>query len=152
MEEFVLDLENNMQKTSQDRVKKTTSRIRTLFSYIISSNSDIKITERCTKDGDITFEVPTKEMGLPYPVLKDYKTEIYSDFVANSIGELLVRENINEFAKIIMELNVDDYPLIVDKYEHRRFGMEIVRDKFVFRFHISLLNNILTENFKRKIR
>lgn len=147
MEEFVTEMQNNIGTTSE--CGKKSSKIRDLFSMIIKSTPEIKINE-CNNEGDITFEVLMRSMGVTYDVLVNYKTEISSDFAADFIGELLVRDNIGKFVNLMRNLK-NNYSDKVNSANHRKFGMTIYKEKFVLTFHISLVQNILTEDLKWKI-
>jgi hypothetical protein len=150
MDEFVTEIQTNIGFTTEN-AKNKSSKLRELFSKIIvSPSSEINIVEKCSEEGDVIFEVPMRSIGIPYDVLVDYKDEIVSDWFANFIGELLIRENINKFAKIITELG-DGYFTKVNSSNHVRFGNRIWKDKFIFTFHISLVQKILTEKLLKKI-
>lgn len=151
MEEFVVELKNNINKNLKNNDRKS-SCFRGLLYHIIKSSSEIKITEEYSSDGDLKFEVSLKSLGVSYDTLVKYKKEFYSEFVVNFVGELLIRENINKFAKILVGLDPYDYPLVVDQYEHKKFGMALFKqDKVIFTFHISLIQTILTEDLKKTI-
>jgi len=148
MDEFITAIKNNI--GTQCGPDKKSNRFREFLHIISTSNPEIRIIEKCSDEGDVTFEVSMKSLGISYDNLIKYKYEICSDFSANFLGELLVRENIEKFVKIITELK-DDYKSKVTKFEHKKFGMKIFRDKFIFVFHISLIQSILTEDFRRKM-
>lgn len=149
MDEFVTEIQNNIGIASEDNKKKH-KKFRELFSKIIFSSTEINIVDKCDTEGDVIFEVPMRSIGVSYDTLINYRNEISSDFAANFIGELLVRENIDRFAKIMTDLK-EDYTDRVNKYIHGRFGMKIYKDKFILRFHISLIQRILTEDFRKKM-
>jgi hypothetical protein len=149
MDEFVTEIQSNINITSEDGKKKS-HRLRELLSKIISSNAEIRIIDSCDNDGDIVFEVPMKSIGITYDTLLEYREEVSSEFAANFIGELMVRENIDKFAKLMINLK-DEYSGRVNNFIHRKFGMKIYRDKFILRFHLSLIQNILTEDFRKKM-
>ena len=148
MEEFIDEIHNNIGTVNLDTEKKI-SRYKELYQYIISSpKAEIKIIEKCNDEGEVKFEVPIRALGLSYENYDKYRPELVSRYAANVIGELLVRENIDKFVRILTELK-DDYMPIVNKWKHKDFGLFTVRDKFHFVFHISLIQNILTEEIKR---
>lgn len=152
MDNFVAQLRNNI-KINPDTGKETkSSRLREILYYVSISNPEIKILDKCDEYGDIRFEIPFTTLGITHDLLVKYEREIYSEFVANFLGELLVRENLNQFAKILTNICPQQYPLIVDKYEHIKFGLKVEKNKFVFRFHISLLQEILLEDIRRTVR
>lgn len=151
--EFMVQTRNSTEKkhkVEQSRAKNC--RFREFISEIIASVPEIDIMDGCNKEGDVRFSVKMKDLGISFDMFVQYKTEIFSDFMANFIGELLVRENINQFAHILTSIDLDEYPTTVNNFEHRQFGLEFASNKFVFSFHVSLLQSILTENFKKKIK
>jgi len=149
MEDFVTEIQSKI-GTQSSHLEKKSSKFRDLFAIIVSSSPEVKILEKCSDEGDVMFECPIRSLGINYELLMKYKTEITSDFTANFLGELLIRENMDKFAKILTDLK-DDYIARVNQYEHRKFGMKIFRDRFIFTFHISLIQSILTESFKKKM-
>ena len=124
------------------------SRLRELLGCVFSENPKIMILDGCNSEGDVRFEISMESLGLNYNKVLRLKSEISNDFFINLVGEYLVRENMSEFMKIIGNLK-DDYHSVVNKYNHKKFGMKIIKDKFIFIFHISLVQNILTEDFKK---
>ena len=148
MEEFITEIENSIGKDSLQNKPKKVSRFKELLMGIINSEPVVRIVDGCDSEGDIHFEVLINSLGMDYNNLLKYKPEISSDFFVNFVGEYLVRENIDKFVKIAEDLR-DDYYSVVNKYEHKKFGMKIIRDRFIFIFHVSLIQYILTEDFKR---
>jgi len=157
MDNFVDQLKNNINTDENSPLEGSSKKLfREVLHYISMSpnGSEIKILgdEPCDSYGDIRFEVPMKSLGLSYNTYLEHQKDLCSIFMCNFLGELVVRENIYTFAKIITSISTEDYPFIVEKFNHTKFGMEINRDNFIFIFHISLLQNILLEDFKRKIK
>ena len=152
MEEFIEEMERRKYIINQMSLKESSiykmSRLRELFSYVFSENPKITILDGCNSEGDVRFEISMEALGLNYNKVIRLKSEISNDFFINLVGEYLVRENMSEFMKIIGNLK-DDYHSVVNKYSHKKFGMKIIKDKFIFIFHISLIQNILTEDFKK---
>ena len=126
------------------------SNYRMLFSKFIDSHPKIKIEN--VVDGDIRFSVSMSDLDLTYQEIKDYRTQLYSYLAVNFMGELLVRENIDEFALILTSIDKDKYAFIVNGFEHKKFGLRIIKGRFHFSFHISLVQSILNEDFKRELR
>ena len=150
MEDFVTEIKNNL----GDPVEEKVSRFRELLSIMLDPKlpkPEVKIIDKCTKDGDVIFEVPMRPLGLTWEVFEKYKRELSSNFVADFLGELLIRENINIFADVLMELR-DKYIQVVNQYEHKQFGMSSHRDKLVFTFHVSLIQYILNEGMRKQLR
>jgi hypothetical protein len=142
-------IEEPQKKKYMPKKNKKEKKLKKLLNQIINSDCKINI-GKCDNEGDIIFEVPMKSVGITYDILIDYKKEISSKFVANFLGEYLVRENIEEFAKIITGLK-DEYIEAVNKYMHAGFGIKIYRDKFILKFNVSLIQKILMEDFEKQI-
>jgi len=162
MDEFVLELEKNISKDVAQPNNKS-ERYRELLRIISNSNPEFKIIEfqkskkgteknKSLDPGDIVFEVSKKSLNIDFETMLKYKKELCSTFMMNTIGELVIRENLDEMAQVVLGIAHDDYSDLVNGISHRNFGMQIFRDKFVFTFHISLLQKILTEDLKRKLR
>jgi hypothetical protein len=147
-EDNVTELKNNVVPETNENRKSI--RHRELLHSFINASAEVKVTEDCNDDGDITFEVSLRSLGLTYDTFIKYRTELCSDFIANFMGELLVRENLDKFTKILINLK-DLYISKVTAYKHKKFGMKIFKDKFVFTFHISFIQSILTEDFRKKL-
>jgi len=152
MDNFVTQLIDNINIDSFKGNRGSGSRYRELLYYISVSNPEIDKIDGCDRDGDVQFEVSMKSLGISYDLMVKYKKEVCSDFIANFLGELLIRENINSFAKVIMSIKPELYPSMVNRFEHRKFGMNINREKLVFSFHVSLLQKIMLEDVKRQIK
>ena len=152
MDDFILEIKNNINRSqdSSDVAVKPT-RFRELFSLILSSKPEIKIIDGCTPDGDIRFEVPLRTMGFLPDSMRKYRPELSTDFAANFMGEILVRENMDKFVKILVSLK-DQYVPVVNKYDHRKFGMLISKDKCIFAFHSSLIQSILMEDIRKEMK
>ena len=151
MDDFAVELENNISKSMENK-DIISPRFRELFCIFLSSVPKIDICDKVSDDGDVRFVVSKDDIGLSFEDIIKYRSEIFSGFCANFMGELLVRENIDRFAKVLVHFNKEPHSSAADRYIHRKFGMEVVRDKFIFVFHISLLQSILTENFKRQTK
>jgi len=150
MDNFIAEIKNNIKR--EPKSADSPNKLREILRHIVNTpEPKIHILNSGEGDGDVKFSVSRKSLGIPYESLLKYRSEIFSSYIANFLGELLVRDNIEEFARILTGLDGDKYS-IVNEYEHRKFGMEILRDEFIFIFHISLLQSILTEDFKRQIK
>lgn len=149
MDDFVRSIKEEV-KTQKLPEDIPLSNFRELLSRFIVSKPQIKIEE--VFRGDITFSIAIKDVGLNFQDIQKYRVELYSYLVVNLMGELLVRENIDTFAKILTKVDKDAYSDVVNGYEHRKFGLKIMRNRLHFGFHISLIQSILTEDFRREIR
>lgn len=158
MDNFVDQLKDNINTDENPKSNKGSSAncFREILYYVSQSSfsPEVKIigNKKCDSYGDIRFEVSMKSLGFSYDVFLKYKKDICSILISNFLGELVVRENINHFAKIITGISSEDYSTLVNKYDHRKFGVDVYRDKFIFIFHVSLLQDILLEDLKRKIK
>jgi hypothetical protein len=150
MDEFITELKSNINEGNSSNLGRKTGRIQTLIRYFANSNPEIEILEKCTEEGDIRYAVSMRSMGITYETLMKYRTEFCGPYIINFMGEMLVRDNLDIFAKCLVDLK-DNYNSLVNRYEHKKFGMRIEKDKFVFIFHMSLLQTILTEDFKKGI-
>jgi len=145
MKEF-LEMNDSLSNT------KTSSKYRELLSIVIDIKSpQIQFITEIDKQGDMLFNVNLEDIGLTKEIVAKYNKEIFSNLFADFVGELLIRENINDFATKIKKLKFTDYQEALSNKEHSKFGMKIEKDFMVFKFHIALLQNILTEDFKNII-
>ena len=124
------------------------SKHRELLSIVLDKMPNIQYITEIDKQGDILFNVNLEDIGLTRDIIIKYNREIFSNMFADLLGELLVRENIHEFALKLTKLDCDYYSEALSHKNHVRFGMKIDKGFMVFRFHISLLQCILTEDFK----
>jgi hypothetical protein len=147
-------IENQIEKNQSSGYDKDVlnfGKTRQLLKHIISvMSTPINIIDNGYDDGDIKFFVLKKDIDISSEFFTQYKNEIMSDFVVNFIGELLVRENIDKFTKILMGVERDEYESLVNRFEHRKCGVQVFSDRFIYSFHISLIQKILTEDFKRE--
>lgn len=100
-------------------------------------------------EGDATFSVDLKQFGLK---IKDFgQDRIYeSSFFVNFLGEYLVRKNMDIFANLITDLPFTDYENVVCGYTHSDFGVVYQDDNTLhFTMHLSLVQNIMTEELKK---
>ncbi len=131
---------------------KSFSRFRKILSIIISFNPRIFSIKMNEESGDINFSVLANELGISIEDHGRYSKEIYSNFFVNFLGELLVRENVSDFVKLINQMDYTVYFYNMEKYIHKNFGMKYGNGNLVFSFHISFLQKILTEDFKHQIK
>ena len=145
-------LKNNIKSDGEEvNISRKSIRFRKILSRLSMSSPKIKILKYKSEDGNVAFETSMKSLGFTEEFFLDYKKEICSDFVSNFIGELLIRDHLNQFAEILIDIELNDH-LVVNKKTHRNFGMTIVGDRLVYTFHVSLLQKILLEDIKRHIR
>ena len=111
---------------------------------LVDINLDLKF-------GDISFAVTIESLGMSYKDLAKYKSEVYSHFFTNTFGEILVRENLEMFAELLINMEVDRFA-IIGQLEHKHFGLDFHKDRFIFSFHASLLQSLLTESFTAQMQ
>ena len=152
MDEFITAIKNNIAKSNStpDSIGKPT-RFRELFGPMMASKPEIKIIDGCTEEGDIRFEVSLRSLGFPPDANRKYRAELSTDFAANFIGEILVRENLEKFVKLLVNLK-ENYNGVVNRYEHRKFGMVIRESRCIFALHSSLIQSILIEDVKNEMK
>jgi hypothetical protein len=142
MKEF-LEMNDSLSNT------RTSNKYRELLSIVIDIKSpQIQFITEIDKQGDMLFNINLEDIGLTKEIVAKYNKEIFSNLFADFVGELLIRENINDFATKIKKLKFIDYQEALSNKGHSKFGMKIEKDFMVFKFHIALLQNILTEDFK----
>ena len=145
MENFVVALQNNIGKDFEQQNGVRSSRFRDILRFLSNASPEFKIIE-FTKEGFVAFETPRKTLNISFERMRDYKKELYSSLIINTMGELVVRENLTEMVQVLLSVAYDDWSEVVNGRIHNNFGMTITKDKFIFKFHISLLQKILTED------
>jgi len=101
------------------------------------------------RTGDIIFSVFMQDLGINREIYNQYSNELFSNFIADTFGEFIVRENIAQFVQLVETVCADEYMQMIHNTEHKRFGMRIKGNVIIFRFHISLIQHILTEDIRR---
>lgn len=145
MEELAFAIEQSIKRDQKFFDKKT--EIRTLISQIICFSPSVEIIG-IDRDGDIRFRVLREQSGITNDLYVKNKQEIFSVFVVNSLGELLVRENLDMFSDFLINLSPDIFSELVNKWSHKNFGIDVQKDYIIFKFHASLLQSILLENLE----
>ena len=103
-------------------------------------------------EGDITFSVPMTDIGLSHLDYRIHEDEIFSYFVLDFVGELIIRENLALFVDKLKGYDINDYMIAIeDGVCHERFGAKTANGKLVFMFHVSLLSHILTDNIRETL-
>ena len=133
-----------MDKPETDRI----SEVRDMLGRIVASRPRISI-EGIDEDGDVIFAVSLKGMGLTKEDL--VKKTMRARFFINTVGELLVRDHIDEFVPILTGLEPTLFDKIICASQHTDFGMIFDRDNGIVKLqmHISLVQQIITEDFDR---
>jgi len=115
---------------------------------VIQSTPKIEI-ESVHPNGDVMFKVNLKDLGL---FKQDFECPfVRTRFFVNFVGEFLVRSNVPVFADILTGLDPSMYNKIVSGCKHTDFGMFLDKNKKTakWQMHISLVQQILTEDFDR---
>jgi len=149
MDDYVRSIKEKV-KTQGNIEKTPDTNYRILFSKFIASNPKIKL--ESVNGGDVLFSISIKDVELTYQELQKCRIEVYSYLAVNFMGELLVRENIDIFAEALTKVDKDRYADIVNGFEHKKFGLKIMKNRLYFSFHISLIQSILNEDFRREVR
>ena len=104
------------------------------------------------KTGWVKFSVNLKDIGLSNSDFNEdlYLKEIFSNYIMDFVGELLIRTNIERFMELVFSINHDEYLSLVSCERHKRFGaiLDFQNKKLIMEFHVSLIQTILTEEFK----
>lgn len=129
--------------------QKPLARFRELLSIIVKSTPTIVSFTDCEENGDMSFTINLKDLGLTSDNFCKYNKEFFSNYIVDVLGELLIRENLHLFAGHLTGLKTDYYIGAVSQSIHKRFGMKIEKGLMTFYFHISLVQDILTEDFKQ---
>ena len=149
MEEFIELMEKNIKSMSK---KSKFTKNRELLRIILSQEPPTISNISKGKDlGDLYFSVQLKDLGISFEVFSKYQEQLFSPYIGNQVGELIIRENIDEFAAVLTNLEAKEYIPIVYSWKHTKFGLEISGEKLVFYFHANLLQKILTEDLREKI-
>jgi len=125
-----------------------TSKYRKLLSLLIQSSPEIQDLSEWDKNGFLTFSIKAKDIGLTDIDYSIYANEIFSYYIIDFLGELIIREHMPIFVSKIKELDVNDYMEAMQTEEHGHIGMESNKNNLLFTFHVSLLRNFLVESFK----
>lgn len=154
MEEFVTRIKDNLANNTETKKKDIckNSKYRELVSLLSKHCPESPEIISVNEVGDIVVHVDLNDIGLSMELFNKYKREIYSSFIANFLGELLIRENLEEFSKLITSIKTERYNNIVNKFDHQQFGLYVYRGKVILSFHISFLQSLLIESFKQEIK
>lgn len=141
--------ETSVKEDTFKNAKNDTSKLRKLLLIVVKNTPEVKIINTVDDCGDIRFSVTMEDLGLDINVVDKYNAEFFSPFTVNLLGELIIRENISAFAFILNAIEVSKYTSIVNRFEHKKFGMSVVKGNLVFCFHVSLIQSILMEDLKK---
>jgi hypothetical protein len=125
-----------------------------LLSRILRSSLKVTI-EGMDDKGDIFFFVPIKSIGLTKSELSASSSIIRTRFFTDFVGELLIRYNIDDFVRYMLEMvDPNQYLMLVSRTRHDHFGVFILEEEEAlrFQFHISFLQQILSEDINRVVK
>ena len=120
-----------------------------VFSKVVQSAPSVTV-EELREDGDVVFSVPMSELGLRQESMSG-NVVTDTDFFKNFVGEYVVRKNIDQFDALLAGIDAGAYENMVCANEHTDFGMVASKDTVRFSMHISLVQKILTEDFREAL-
>ena len=147
----VLKEDKNSLGINNPPIEPRESRIRYVLTQLAKKQPKIVTISDCDKDGDIRFSVNLMDLGISIEDYYKYNKEFLSSFMMDFVGELLIRENLDLFVPKLTIMANSNYIIAVSKSIHRRFGMRLEKGVMTFSFHISLIQEILTEDFRTTI-
>lgn len=128
------------------------SKYREVLSIIVQNPPKEILIGEWNEKGDLNFSINLTDIGLTYRDYKLYDDEVFSYFVVDFMGELIIRENLQLFADKLQEYDINDYMIsLQEQGTHKRFGVRTHQGKLIFKFHASLLKNILTEDLREQL-
>lgn len=142
---------NDMKNRETFATRKTSNYRKVIDKIISNPPNKIDIGDWDDK-GDLTFSVSMKEIGLDYSDYHKFENEIFSYFIIDFMGELLVRENIELFVEKLKEYDVEDYINSIRVYgSHKRFGVKTQKGTLIFKFHVSFIKNVISEDLRESL-
>ncbi len=144
-----MELESQVERNKTNYKASNGSRYREIIKMLISNPPKAISIGGLDEKGDMTFSICMKELGLAYKDYRNYENEFFSRFIIDFIGELIVRENLNEFVNNMNGYGVEEYMSVVETYgSHKQFGIKAQKGLLIFKFHVSFIKHILTEDLK----
>jgi len=144
-----MELESQVENSKIDYKSLNCSRYREIIGKIMSNPPKLISIGDLDEKGDVTFSICMKDFGLDYKDYKNYENEFFSRFIIDLVGELIVRENLNEFVNKMKGYGVEEYMSVVELYgSHKQFGIKAQKGVLIFKFHVSFIKNILTEDLR----
>jgi len=117
---------------------------------MLKERTDIKIAMVSKSGGDIAFTTTYSDLGITPQTLNHpfYHSNVFADV----LGELLVRNNLDQFSARIMDNSFCDYDKNVREYTHKNFGMRTTEnDTLLFQCHCSLIYQLVNESLNQEI-
>jgi len=143
-----MEINSQVKKDGQDNQASKTSRYRDVLELIIANPPKNVNIEDWDGHGDLRFSISMTDIGLQYEDYRTYENEIFSYFIIDFLGELIIRENLPLFVDKLQEYDINDYMMVIEENGHIRFGFKTYKGRLYFKFHVSLLKNILTEDLR----
>ena len=142
-----MEVDSQVENLKHNIGDKELSRYRAILTTIINNPPKNISIGQWDDEGDLTFAISMTDIGLSYQDYHKYADEIFSYFVVDFLGELIIREHLELFVEKLQEYDINDYMMaIIDS--HKRFGVKTAKGDLIFKFHVSLLKNILTEDLR----
>jgi len=143
---------NKVKKEEQRFVAEKSSRYREVLSIIAQNPPKEIVIGDWDDKGDISFSIVMTDIGLQYRDYQKYEDEFFSYFFVDFLGEFIIRENLKMFADKLQEYDINDYMAVIEEYgSHKRFGVKTYKGRLIFKFHVSLLKNVLTEDLRETL-
>ena len=143
---------NKLKQTSTIVNAASGSKYREVLSIVVKNVPKVINIGDWDKDGDMTFSVSMTDFGMTYKDYRAYENEVFSYFIVDFLGELIIRENLKIFADKLKSYGLDNYMTSLhESGGHKRFGILTQKGKLIFTFHVSLLKDILTEDFRERL-
>jgi hypothetical protein len=119
-----------------------------LLSRTVATMPSVKIV-RASRAGDVKISVPMKELGITFAEMHGVPLGWYW-FWTNVVGQSLVRKHIDQFKDLIV--GIGDYHTRVHLSPFSNFLVTAEGNNLEFRFHISLVHQILNEEIAEDLR
>jgi hypothetical protein len=147
--DLIMELESKVKNSKINYKASNGSRYREIIEKFISNPPKTLSIGGLDEKGDMTFSICMKDIGLAYKDYRNYENEFFSRFIIDFIGELIVRENLNEFVNNMNGYGVEEYTSVVEAYgSHKQFGITAQKGQLIFKFHVSFIKHILTEDLR----
>jgi len=104
-------------------------------------------------NGYLSVVVSMHSINLTPKDFYKYNKELFSKFIADFLGELVIRHNMKYFFDaIVKQGNYLCNPYVINQ-KHTHFGLKIdnSNENLIFILHVSLIQRILTENVRQQM-
>ena len=155
IERVILPEASNMKARGVEKYKHFLPRIAASSPSIIQFLWSVKENENGESyyDGNVQCIVPISGFSLTQDDFYMYRPELFSPFVVDFMGELMIRHNLGFFINQVLNRNPNEYIKAVSCHTHQHFGMRLdtTGKGMILLFHISIVQSILTENIKSQV-